>query len=311
MLSRVADSLYWMSRYFERADHCARVLDATHNLMLNPAKISTEQRWYRALTALAPPSDAYWIDPQQAMLALAAGSGNRSSMVACISAARENAGQVREEISSEVWEQLNRLFHEVTQGDAEPDPDDEVMRLVRAVRQGSHLLHGVADGTMNHGEGWHFIQLGKYHERASCISVLLDAYFTTDTPASDLDWIGLLTSCVAFESYCKVYTADLKPEQIAEFLLLNDEFPYSVRYSAERMRAALQAIAKASLARQTNSVDRLSGRLCAILAYAQIEDVMRGDLHRYLTGVLEQCHELHAALHAAYIDYPVEAAFAK
>ena len=114
MLSRVADSLYWMSRYFERADNAARVLKATYGLILNPAKFSTEERWFRAVSSLAPGSASNNVDPQRALFSLVADPEGAFSIVKCISGARENARQVREEISSEMWEHLNSLFHDVT-----------------------------------------------------------------------------------------------------------------------------------------------------------------------------------------------------
>src|SRR5262245_4648640 len=112
MLSRVADSLYWMSRYFERADNCARVIDATHSLMLSRVEVATDQRWYRAVALMGLRHDPGNPDPQDAIRRLAADVSNRSSVIACLAAARENASQVREEISSEMWEQLNRMYHE-------------------------------------------------------------------------------------------------------------------------------------------------------------------------------------------------------
>ena len=137
MLSRVADSLYWMSRYFERADNCARVIDATHSLMLSRALVGADEGWFRALGCMGMPPDAQADDPQVAMGRLAADPGNRSSIVACVAAARENASQVREEISAEMWEQLNRLFHEVGRFEIEPEDDEAVMRLVAEVRAGA------------------------------------------------------------------------------------------------------------------------------------------------------------------------------
>src|SRR6202051_2128916 len=114
MLSRVADSLYWMSRYFERADNAARVLKATYGLILNPAKFSTEERWFRAVSSLAPGAASNNVDPQRILFSLVADPEGAFSIVKCIGGARENARQVREEISSEMWEHLNRLFHDVT-----------------------------------------------------------------------------------------------------------------------------------------------------------------------------------------------------
>src|ERR1039458_4688005 len=123
MLSRVADSLYWMSRYFERADNASRVLKATYSLILNPAKFSTEERWFRAVSSLAPGSASQNVDPQRALFSLVADPEGTFSIVKCISGARENARQVREEISSEMWEHLNTLFHDVTGFELKPDDD--------------------------------------------------------------------------------------------------------------------------------------------------------------------------------------------
>ena len=308
MLSRVADSLYWMSRYFERADHCARVLEANYNLMLNPSKLSTEERWHRILASLGIPESANGIDPQMAMIKLTSDPDEESSIVSCIAESRENAGQVREQISSEMWECLNCLYHQVTQADGRLDTDSDPLRLVAAVREGAYQFQGVTAGTMNHGEGWHFIQLGKYMERSCSLPVLLDAYFSAAGKADYLDWVGLLASCAAFESYCKVYTADLKPDSMAEFLLLNPEFPYSVRYAVERMCAAIAAISETSFTKVAERIERVAGRLRASLAYVPIADIMKGGLHRYLDSVIEQCNDLHAAVHVVYIDYPIQSA---
>jgi uncharacterized alpha-E superfamily protein len=307
MLSRVADSLYWMSRYFERADHCARVLEANYNLMLNPSKLSTEERWHRIMASLGI-ATAGGIDPQTAMIKLTSDPDDESSIVSCIAESRENAGQVREQISSEMWERLNRLYHYVTQANSRLEADSDPLRLVAAVREGAYQFRGVTAATMSHGEGWQFIQLGKYMERSCALPVLLNAYFSTAGQADDLDWVGLLASCSAFESYCKVYTADLKPESIAEFLLLNPEFPYCVRYAVERMNEAIAAISERSFGHATTRLERIAGRLRASLAYAQITEIMTGGLHRYLDSVIEQCKNLHAAVHEVYIDYPIQSA---
>jgi uncharacterized alpha-E superfamily protein len=307
MLSRVADGLYWMSRYFERANHCARVLEANYNLMLNPSKLSTEERWRRIMASLGI-APAARIDPQSAMIKLTSDADSESSILSCIAESRENAGQVREQISSEMWEGLNSLYHHVTQASAKMETGSDSMRLVRAVREGSYQFHGMTDATMNHGEGWQFIQLGKYMERSRALPILLDAYFSRTGETDAVDWVGLLASCAAFESYCRVYTADLKPDSIAEFLLLNPEFPYSVRYAVERMGAAISAISQTSFTKATGQIERIAGRLRSTLAYMQIGDIMVGGVHRYLIDVIEQCNSLHAAVHLVYIDYPIQSA---
>lgn len=309
MLSRVADSLYWMSRYFERADHCARVLDANYNLMLNPSKPSREQRWQRITASLGLGPELSSHDPQTNVVRLIGEPRLSASIVACITGARENASQVREQISSEMWERLNQLYHEITQSSTQLSGDSESLRLIGVLREGTYRFQGVTDSTMNHGEGWHFIQVGKYMERACGLSALLDAQFSMSAGADDLDWVSLLTSCSAFEAYCKVYTADLKPSAVAEFLLLNPDFPYTVRYSAEQMHRALQTLAGISSTRKGLTIERLIGKLQSSLAYTQIDEIMLRDLHPFFASIIEQCHKVHGALHEVYIEYPIESAF--
>ena len=308
MLSRVADSLYWMSRYFERADHCARVLETSYNLLLNPFKSSREQRWNRITLSLGI-AEASTANAETTMMRLISQPGNKASILACITSARENAGQVREQISSEMWERLNQLYHSITASTSITELDGESLRLLAALHDDAYKFYGATDCTMNHSEGWYFIQLGKYMERACALALLLDAHFSVSAGSDDLDWVGLLTSCSGLEAYRKVYNADLTAERVAEFLLLNPEFPYSIRYSTDSMHSTLEAIAEVTSVRKTAKVDRIIGKLRSSLAYAQIEEVMAGDLHVFLHHILEQCHLLHFAVHEIYTDYPIEAAF--
>ena len=309
MLSRVADSLYWMSRYLERADHCARVLEANYNLLLNPSKPSREQRWRRILASLGTPVDSELLDAQRLSMRLIGDNSNRASILACITCARENASQAREQISSEMWERLNQLYHEMTHTSIRHLTESEPLPLLSAFREGAYKLGGVSDATMNHGEGWHFIQLGKYMERACGLSLLLDAYFSAAAGADDFDWVSLLSSCSAFEAYRKVYTADLTADRVAEFLLLNAQFPYTVRFAADRMNSALDEIAEMTSRRRPLQIDRIIGKMRSSLAYGQIDEIMTRDLHSYLSSIIQQCFSLHAAVHQVYIDYPVESAF--
>jgi uncharacterized alpha-E superfamily protein len=310
MLSRVADSVYWMSRYLERAAICARAIEAAHTLMLTRATVSVGQPWYAALTALGmPPKTDEDDEPHELIARLATDPGNRASIVACIAGARENASQVREEISSEMWEHLNRLYHDVSSSNVPLWDDVGVMRLVSAVRSGSYTFHGITGATMSHGEGWGFAQLGQFTERAAAVSLLLDSYCSAASVADELDWTALLTSCSAFESYCRTFGAELKPDRIVKFLLVHPDFPYSVRYSVERMHVSLESIAARSPSRHRSQVERVVGRLRASLAFTPMSELMEGDLHRFLNGVIEQCRELHASVHDAYIDYAIEIAF--
>jgi uncharacterized alpha-E superfamily protein len=167
---------------------------------------------------------------------------------------------------------------------------------------------------MSHGEGWQFIQIGRFIERATAISTLLDVHFSAsarggngDTPQTEhFEWIGLLKGCTAFEAFCKVYTADLSPTRIAEFLLLNPEFPHSIRFSIDRLYEALTAIAAASPARRPDPVDRLTGRLRSSLSYTPIEEVLGPNFHAYLEDIQRQCNQIHSAVHRVYISYPIQ-----
>ncbi len=273
MLSRVADNLYWMSRYLERAEHAARLLDVNLNLMLDESTSSADRRWQRVLAALGNPPNLAWSgDAYQVAQILTFDPGNRSSITACVAAARENARQVREEISSDQWQRLNHLFHQVTRH--KPNETEDVLPsdFLLAVIEGVHLIQGVTDSTMSHGEGWHFIQVGRYMERACATVTLLGLYHRefwghpdqTPEAAEYLEWIGLLRSCTAFEAYCKVYTADISPDRIIEFLLLNPEFPHSVRYSIDHLQRALDAIHGEGGKRRGAPLTRLAGPIAGI-----------------------------------------------
>jgi uncharacterized alpha-E superfamily protein len=301
-----------MARYLERAEHTARLIDVQLNLMLDQSSESADQRWNRILACLGSPlppespRDAFSLtrslvfDPQC-----------RSSIVSCILSARENARQVRQQISSEMWEQVNRLYHEVRREGMDELWDRQPSDFIFAVERGLHLFQGITDSTLNHGEGWNFIQIGRYLERSMATAVLLDVQLreignTSETTDIHLDWITLLRSCTAFEAYCRVHTADLQPGRIAEFLLLNNEFPHSIRFSADRLQSAIAKLPEAET--RGHRVARLAGRLNAELSFVAIDDLIASDLHEYLARIEKQCGQIHAALQECYIDYSIEEA---
>jgi uncharacterized alpha-E superfamily protein len=311
MLSRVAESLYWMSRYLERAEHTARVIKVQLNLMLERETADDDRHWRRMLRSLSVEAkDVKEGEAQAVAKSLIHSTDSRSSIVSCIMSARENSRQVREQISSEMWEQLNRMFHAVKHDDLEEVWD--VGDFLQAVKEGAHLFQGITDSTMAHGEGWQFIQAGRSLERASALSILLGVHFREffgrGSEPEPLEWIGLLRSCTAFEAYCKVYTADLRPDRIAEFLMLSPSFPHSIRFSAEALETALKQIGAEVSSRRSARVERIAGRMQATLAFGQIDEIMSGGLQAYLETVLRQCSQAHSALYQTYITYPIEAA---
>lgn len=318
MLSRVAESLYWMSRYLERAEHTARLLDLNLNLMLDQAPDPDGARWPRLLESLGATLPAETkSDPYHVTQVLTFDGKVPQSIVACMRAARENARQVREQISSEMWEQLNELYLQITRAGADNRWQATPHRFFRDVKEGAHLFQGITDSTLSHSEGWHFIQVGRFIERACVTAALLEAHVaelfeplvTEERRGDYIDMLGLLKSCTAFEAYCKVYMADLTPERIAEFLLLNSDFPRSVHFAAEMIQNALNEIAELSETNKNGRANRLAGRLRAALSFSQIDEIISNGLKPYLSDIQRQCGQIHAAIYQQYVTYPIEVAF--
>jgi uncharacterized alpha-E superfamily protein len=304
MLSRVADSLYWMSRYLERAEHTARIIGVQMNLVLEKGSISEDERWERILQSLGNPEVEGSREPAALTRALLFDANCDASIHASVNAARENCRQVRNQISSEMWEQLNRLYHDVRR--AATDRTAQPLDFLVRVDEGVHLFHGVTDSTLSHNEGWQFIQIGRFLERAMDTASLLDVHFRHTPGEGYLEWVGLLRSCTAFEAYCREYTADVKPGRLAEFLLLDPDFPHSIRFSLDRVYLALRSLpgSDALGARAT----RIAGRLQSSMRYLQIDEILATGMHDQLEEVRRQCGQVHSAFQESYIDYPIEAA---
>ena len=309
LLSRVADSLYWIGRYLERAEQIARLIDVRLDLGLDRRADGWDFHWLYAIAKVDVPARPP-ANPQALVDALMFDATTRHSVMACVTLARDNARQVREEISSEMWEQLNGLY--LRMRDACADSWSARPHYVsRLVVDGVHLFDGVTDETMGHGEGWQFLQLGRFLERAGATAGLVDVYYSGAgplLPKSHTEWAGLLRSCTALEAYCRCYTADLRPERIAEFLLLNSEFPRSVRFAAERVEASLNAIAILTARGSGGRAERMAGRLHASLDYGQVDEILSEDPHVYLETVGRHCAQIHAAVYQSYVRYPIESA---
>ncbi len=331
MLSRVADSLYWMSRYLERAEHSTRLLDVNLNLMLDESASSADHRWPRLLRSLAHPKRLKWEgNPYALATALTFDKDLKSSVVACVVQARENARHVREQISTEQWQRLNSLYLEVTriehrtimEMDSPQASSEAPSAFLQTVMESTYQFQGITDTTMSHGEGWQFIQVGRFLERAGALAKLLEAYHDDLWAQPDLvvdstqylEWMGLLRSCTAFEAYCKVYTADLTPERILEFLLLDAEFPHSLRFSIEAVECALGKIfaktgTKDAKARGEH-LHRIAGRLSAQLSFSGVDELLSGNIIEYLHSIQRQCQTLHQGIYELYMDYPIQLALA-
>ena len=327
MLSRVADNLYWMSRYLERAEHTTRMLDVNLNLMLDEGPASAERRWQRVLMALGKPKGVRWDgNPYSLTRMLTFDTTHTSSILGCIIGARENARNVREQISTEMWSRLNSLYLQVTRPEMQSDMhaealmagNEQPLEFLQQVMEAVQQFQGVTDSTVSHGEGWQFIQVGRYIERATATALLLEAYFPDLWQPVDelheatqyLDWMGLLRSATAFEAYCKVYTADLTPEQILEFLLLDAEFPHALRFSIDSLQSALEGIQGESGKLRAGPLRRRAGRLQSSLSYSSVEEILEGDVLAYLAHVKTECRAIHETIYQLYVDYSIQAALA-
>lgn len=324
MLSRVADSLYWMSRYLERAEHVARLLDVNLQGMLDQGSEPGPERWERLLGSLGVKVNGTALEAYAVTKRLAFDPKSVNSISACVSAARENARQVRQQIASEMWEQINTLYLKVRGTTMDDLWNREPHDFLTEVKEGIHTFQGVTDSTLSHGEGWRFIQTGRFLERASATAMLLeDCYgrWSEAVPAGGEDgdgedddgpdymgWVSLLKSCTAFEAYCKVYTADVRPERILEFLLLDNEFPRSVAYCAHKVQVALDMIADKTDSRRNSRTNRLAGKLCADLDFGALDEIGGGRVSQVLSNVQKGCSQIHQAVHEQYIAYPIESA---
>ena len=318
MLSRVADSLYWMSRYLERAENTVRQLDVTMSLMLDTSNTSAETRWQRMMEVLGKPLEMEWNGDLEAMARkLVFDSVNRASVTFCVNGARENARQVREEISSEQWQRLNRLFHQMHSPHAQAQFRSNINDSLAAVVDGIHLFKGVSDTTMIHGQGWQFIRLGRYLERAYATATLLEVYQPElfhgpgrDSGYQYLELVGLLRCCTSFEAYCQVYTADLSPDRILEFLLLNRDFPHAIRYSVDGIRHAIESIQRTGGRRPPEELTSMIGRLHAQLVFSSIAEIVAGDTGAFLHTIREQCLRIHDLIYRYYVHYSIQSALA-
>ncbi|HEY3704106.1 MAG TPA: alpha-E domain-containing protein [Terracidiphilus sp.] len=317
MLSRVADSLYWMSRYLERAENTLRQLDVTMNLMLDPGEATTELRWSRLVEALGSPAGMEWNGNLDAMAReVIFNKANPSSVIFCLSAARENARQVRDEISSEQWLRLNRLFHHIQSTGAKEQYERDSGEMLASVMDGIHLFKGVSDTTMIHGPGWQFIRLGRYLERVYATATLLEVFQAHHAPVPDgektgyeyLEQVGLLRCCTAFEAYCQVYTADIVTERILEFLLLNRHFPHAIRYAVESVSESMQAISASGSRRSPDELLACVGRLSAMLSYTTIGEVLRGGATPFLHSLRQQSMLVHNVIYRHYVHYSIQSA---
>lgn len=308
MLSRTADHLFWMSRYTERAENTARMLDVTVQTALLPQSDVEAERGWRSMLSISELLPYFEhrhgssMRPREVLEFMVLDPSNPSSIFCCLQAARENARAVRGTLTTEVWEVHNDTWLELQRQIKDTLLDSDPSRFFEWVKFRSHQSRGVTIGTMLKDEAFYFLRLGTHLERADNTARILDVKFHGDedllatTPrrsrAANADeaqkdfyhWAAVLRSVSAFETYRKVYRDVITPERVAELLILNDAMPRSLAYCMNEVVSNLAKIANM----QSRDTQRRAGMLSAELHFGRIDDVFQTGLHAYLTRFLEK-----------------------
>ena len=317
MLSRVANGLYWMSRYIERAENTTRIVDVNLQLLLNFRSLNDdtlEGHWMPIVQSTGDEEIFAELYPN------ASGENvseffvfqekNPNSIVSCIMLARENARTVRDQISVEFWTELNRIYLFVRSKKAtklwQVSPNDFFLE----VRNSSLLLQGLADATIMRNEGWLFMHLGRNLERADKTSRMLDirqAATARDVSPrlrnqeDALGWSAMLRSCSAWDAYKALHGSDVQPVYVAQFLLLNEDFPRSARFCIDQVTRALRRISNVREGNFTNNVERLAGLLHSELQYCDPKEIFEIGLHAYIDQLQTKLNDISSELVQIYI----------
>lgn len=304
MLSRVADSIYWLNRYVERAENVARFIDVNLNLLLDSPSGTTQWEPIVLTTGDLPLFKQRYGEAtaENVIRFLTFDSDYPNSILSCLRAARENARSVREIISSEMWQQVNAFYlmvTEVAQADSLHDLS-AVFSFFEEVKMASHLFVGVMNATMTHNEGWHFGQIGRYLERADKTARILDVKYFILLPSikdvgstlDELQWMALLKSASAYEMYRKRGLHRISPNTVAEFLILDQSFPRSIRFCVTQAERSLHEITGTPIGTWRTPVERTLGRLRSDLDYLTIDDIIESGLHEVLDDLQRRMNDV-------------------
>ncbi|WP_437192326.1 alpha-E domain-containing protein [Planctomicrobium sp. SH527] len=317
MLSRVAESIYWMARYVERAENLARFIDVSQNMMLDQPDIA-HQQWQPLIFATGDQEEfkkRYGTpDSENVIHFLVFDRNYTNSIISSLVMARENARSVREVISSEAWEQLNEFYHFVRDSVNNHRPAVELNDFFTAIKERSHLFNGTLDATMSHNKGWHFANLGRLLERADKTSRILDVkYFTllphvqdVGTTVDDLQWSSVLRSVSAFEMYRKRFHS-ITIHRVVEFLTLDQSFPRAVRFCIDHADDSLHQIVGSPSGTYRNTAEQKLGRLRAELAYTDVHTIVNQGIHEFIDGLQTRLNSIGEAIHETFFALrPVE-----
>ncbi len=320
MLSRVANSMYWMARYIERAENIARLVDVNLLLLLDYSNLDDERlaRYWMPIVQSAG-EEAEFLRLHEKATGKAVTEflvfqiENPNSIVSSIFQARENARTVRDQITVEMWEELNRLYLFVRSPHARKMWHDSPSEFFQQIKASSLQMIGLTFATLIRNEGWWFLQCGKFLERADKTSRILDVRHETlptkgvpqmISQAETLEWSAILRSCSGWDAYKSIYGAEVHPRLVAEFLLLNEDFPRSMRYCVEELNGALRRISGVANGRFCNHAERLAGRLVAELQFGAIDEIFEHGLHGYLDQLQLRLNAIGTELFNAYIFQP-------
>jgi uncharacterized alpha-E superfamily protein len=317
MLSRVAHSLFWMARYIERAENVARIVDVNLQLLLDIRDLD-EQRlieyWLPIVQATGEEEAFFKLHPHATGKAvtefLVFQPENPNSIVQAICQARENARMVRDQLTLELWEELNRLYLFVRSPQARAVWQRSPSEFFQEIKSSSLHLNGIINATLVHDEGWWFVQTGQFLERADKTTRILDVRYQSlperGAPAGisadhALEWSAVLRSCSAWDAYKTIYGADVHPRRVAEFLVLSDNFPRSVRFCVSELNRAVRRISGVAEGHFCNDAEKLTGRFLAELQFSAVEEIFETGLHQYLDEAQVKLNDIGAALFRAYI----------
>lgn len=309
MLSRTADHLFWMSRYTERAENTARILDVNYQTSLLPQSAGVDQVGWEGLLRISELMQSYqhqhgMVNAKEVLHFMVRDETNPSSIVSCLKAARENARAVRGVLTTELWETQNQTWLELQRLLKGKSFDKDPSEFFEWVKFRSHLSRGVAIGTMLQDEAFHFYRMGTFLERADNTARLIDVKFqavesdffgAASQADQELDfyhWSAILRSVSAFEVYRKVYRAVITPERVAELLILRPDMPRSLLACMNEVVNNLKAVSNDTSA----DTERYAGKLRAELQFGRIDEIVANGLHAFLTQFLDRVNMLGARI---------------
>ncbi len=315
MLSRVANSIYWMSRYIERAENTARLIDVNLQLTLDRAGGLDEQ--WSPLISITGDDESFAerypsTDRANVMQFLTLDPEYPNSIVNCIAAARENARTIRDAITSEMWQQINTLHLMLRHASENRRHEERPHEFYTEVKRGCQLFDAVTDGTMSHGVGWDFARLGRMIERADKTSRILDVKYFLLLPRLDdvggpmdvVQWAALLRSAGALEMY-RQFHGGIHPPAVVGFLMLDTEFPRALAFCLLRAQSSLLRIIGPHGTPATQDVQRLLGRLRAELEFGEAQEIIDSGLHEYLDHFQTKLNQIDDAINHAFFEVMV------